>query len=415
MTRPRTRACLTALAVVAALGASACSGDSDGSTGGGGGATRFDGVELTIMGWSATPEENATFTEIVGRFNAKTGAEATVAPQAEYDPALQAALASGDAPDVFYVDTSKVQNYVDDGILAPVPVDDLTDADDLIDPLVDAFTVEGKMYAVPKDYASLGLIYDAAAFRAAGLAPPKTWDELATAAEKLTTSKRAGLVSMAKYERMGAFLFQNDSGLVAPDGSRMLIDQGATEPLDLLTGMYRAGHAKTPAAVGAGWSGEALGKGLTAMALEGNWVVGALEKEFPDREFGIAELPAGPKGPGSFLYSAGLGVPADAENAEASWAFVDYFTGPEGAAAWTEKFNAMPARESLSAGWTEKHPEQAPLVRTTEYGTVYSLPPGFGEVEALLNERLEALFAGELEAARVVDDVAKAGRSALGG
>ncbi|MGL5929643.1 MAG: extracellular solute-binding protein [Dermatophilaceae bacterium] len=413
MTRPRTRACLTALAVVAALGASACSGDSGSSESGGTG--RFDGIELTIMGWSATPEENATFTEIVGRFNAETGAEAKFVPQAEYDPALQAALASGDAPDVFYVDTSKVQNYVDDGILAPVPVEDLTDADDLIDPLVDAFTVEGEMYAVPKDYASLGLIYDAAAFREAGLTPPTTWDELAAAAEKLTTPKRAGLVSMAKYERMGAFLFQNDSGLVAPDGSRMLIEQGATEPLDFLTGMYRAGHAKTPAAVGAGWSGEALGKGLTAMALEGNWVVGALESEFPDREFGIAELPAGPKGPGSFLYSAGLGVPADAENAEASWAFVDYFTGPEGAAAWTEKFNAMPARASLSAGWTEKHPEQAPLVKTTEYGTVYSLPPGFGEVESLLNERLEALFAGELDAARVVEDVAKAGRGALGG
>ncbi|MGL4177149.1 MAG: extracellular solute-binding protein, partial [Dermatophilaceae bacterium] len=116
MTRPKTRACLTALAVVAALGASACSGDSGGSESGGTG--RFDGVELTIMGWSATPEENATFTEIVGRFNAETGAKAKFVPQAEYDPALQAALASGDAPDVFYVDTSKVQNYVDDGILA---------------------------------------------------------------------------------------------------------------------------------------------------------------------------------------------------------------------------------------------------------------------------------------------------------
>ena len=112
---------------------------------------------------------------------------ATFQPQAEYDVALQAALTSGDPPDVFYVDSSNLPDLADAGALAPVPDGALSDPDDIYPSLKEAFTYNGTWYCPPKDFSTLGLVYDPDALEAAGVAVPTTWEELAAAAETLTT------------------------------------------------------------------------------------------------------------------------------------------------------------------------------------------------------------------------------------
>ena len=100
-----------------------------------------------------------------------------------------------------------------------------------------------------------------------------------------------------------------------------------------------------PAAVDAGWAGEAFGQGKAAMVVEGNWMPPAMAADFPDRNFAVAELPSGPVGPGTFAFTVCYGVAADAANPEASWALVDALTNEEGSLAWTEAFTVMPARD----------------------------------------------------------------------
>ncbi len=46
--------------------------------------------------------------------------------------------------------------------------------------------------------------------------------------------------------------------------------------------------------LGAGWGGEAFGKQLSAMTIEGNWIGGAMTADFPDVDYTVAELPQGP-------------------------------------------------------------------------------------------------------------------------
>ncbi|MGZ8754587.1 MAG: extracellular solute-binding protein, partial [Acidimicrobiia bacterium] len=110
------------------------------------------GVDLSLWGWSSSDSENAALTDLVAAFAADTGANAEFQPQAEYDVALQAALASGEPPDVFYIDSSKLPDLADASALAPVPEGALSDPDDIYASLRESFTYGGTWYCPPKDF-----------------------------------------------------------------------------------------------------------------------------------------------------------------------------------------------------------------------------------------------------------------------
>ena len=118
-------------------------------------AASLDGVELSLWGWSSSDAENEALTDLVDQFNEETGAVAKFQPQAEYDVALQAALASGDPPDVFYVDSFRLPDLADAGALAPVPEGAISDPDDIFPSLREAFTYDGTWYCPPKDFSTL--------------------------------------------------------------------------------------------------------------------------------------------------------------------------------------------------------------------------------------------------------------------
>ncbi len=105
-----------------------------------GAAPDLEGVELSLWGWSSSDAENQALTDLVAQFSEETGAVASFQPQAEYDVALQAALTSGDPPDVFYVDSFRLPDLADAGALAPVPDGAVSNPDDIFPSLREAFT-----------------------------------------------------------------------------------------------------------------------------------------------------------------------------------------------------------------------------------------------------------------------------------
>ncbi|HET9203422.1 MAG TPA: hypothetical protein VFP67_09820, partial [Acidimicrobiia bacterium] len=68
----------------------------------------LEGTDLAVWGWSSSDAENTALNDLIAGFSEETGANAAFQPQAEYDVALQAALTSGDPPDVFYVDSFRL-------------------------------------------------------------------------------------------------------------------------------------------------------------------------------------------------------------------------------------------------------------------------------------------------------------------
>ncbi|MDH4308570.1 MAG: extracellular solute-binding protein, partial [Acidimicrobiia bacterium] len=357
----------------------------------------LEGAALKLWGWSSSDAENQALSDLVASFNEETGAAAEFQPQAEYDATLQAALAGGEPPDVFYVDSFKLPDLASEGILAPIPDGAVDDPSDIYPALRDAFTFDGTWFCPPKDFSTLALVYDPAALEDAGVAVPTTWEELSVAAATLTTGTveeiaagtgQAGLAMGVEYPRWGVFLFQNGVALTDDAVTEVALDNDqARESLQFVADLYASGAAIKPQSVDAGWAGEAFGQGKAAMTIEGNWIVGYLQDTFPDKQFAVAELPVGPAGPGTFAFTVCYGVPQNAANPDASWALVNYLTDAKGALAWTSAFNVMPARASISDDWLSPRPELQPFLDGAEYARRWALKPGANDLVGVFNEQ----------------------------
>jgi len=170
---------------------------------------------------------------------------------------------------------------------------------------------------------------------------------------------------------------------------------------------------------GAGWNGEAFGKGMAAITVEGNWAIGYLDSSFPDLNWGVAEIPTSPSGTkGTLTFTECWAVSAKVEGTELeqpAWDLVNFLTGPEGAAAVaTAGFGVMPARASASEAWLEtKGAEFEPFVKGAEYAWAPVFPLGFGDFTTAVDEGTTAVLSGDATAEEAMQEAAEIAREIL--
>lgn len=362
-----------------------------------------DRTTVRLTGWTSSPAENTLFSQMLIDFEA-----ANPSIHVQYEPVpsdyptkLQTDMAAGTVADVFYVDSSLAPDLMAAGQL--LPLDDLmaesgVSASDFYPGLIQAFQWNGQTFGLPKDFSTLAMVYDTAAFESAGItAPPTTWDELRAAGETLLESTGApAIVIPADIARELAFHFAAGGQVFSEDGSSIEIDSPEGQAaLEFYYGLYRDGLATTPADAGASWPGEALAKGLGSIVFEGNWVFPFLQENAPDLKFGIAELPQGPGGQGNLAFTVSFSIFADTKVPNEAWTLVNYLTGPEGMGKWVSLGLAMPSRIALADAWSQQFPERAPFLAAGEYATGWQLGVGGNAFISEASAELQGLFAGE--------------------
>jgi multiple sugar transport system substrate-binding protein len=309
----------------------------------------------------------------------------------DMDQQLSQGFAGGNPPDVFYVDASKVGDLAAAGNLYAY-FDQLEDGDDFYPNLVDAFTVDGTTYCAPKDFSTLALQINTDAWAAAGLTDgdvPTTWEELQATAQQLTTDDQAGLVIGTGRDRVGAFLVQNGGYWVDPDSGEVTATEPSNvEALDYVQGLLDSGAAVLPTDVDAGWGGEAFGTQSAAMTIEGNWIRGAMENDYPDVPYTVAELPEGPAGKGTLLFTQCWGIAEDSGAKEDAVALVEAMTSAEQQLEFADAFGVMPSRESAQADYVASFPDDAPFIAGAEYGVGPVNVPGLGPALSDLDSQL---------------------------
>jgi multiple sugar transport system substrate-binding protein len=186
------------------------------------------------------------------------------------------------------------------------------------------------------------------------------------------------------------------------------------EAMEFYLGLVNDGLAAAPADLDSGWPGEAFGKGQAAMAIEGNWIVPFLNDQFPDVNWGVTELPAGPGGDATMAFTVCYGVAASAPNPEASIRLVNWLTGPEGMEQWAGLGLAMPTRASLSDGWLAQYPDLEPFLAGADYSHPWQFRPGFQDVMDTINAGLQQAFAGTYTADQVLEEAQEVGNEVLG-
>ena len=397
------RATPGALAVsIAAVTLAACGGgggfEDDEAAGSGGGDGGGGSLQLLIA--PSGDAETDFVTEAAAAWSEESGTDVEVLPATDIAQQLAQGFAGGSPPDLFYVDAAVFADLAAAGNLHPY-ADQADDLDDFYEPLRESFTYEGTSYCLPKDFATLGLAIREDAWTAAGLTDddvPTSWDELREVAATLTTGDQVGLGLGDTKDRIGAFMVQSGGWFLGEDGAEVTAGSPANvEALEYVKGLLDDGVASYPSALDAGWSGEAFGTGRAAMVVEGNWLAGALENDYPDVAYRVVELPEGPQGPGTLQFTQCYGVAADSDQQEAAVDLALHLAAPEQQVQASQAFGVMPSRASLADDYTETYPDREAFVAGAEYSQGPVNAEGVTSVLDDFDSRLQQLSTSEPE------------------
>ena len=363
-----------------------------------------DGASIVFSGWGDETEQKI-YRDSIERFK-------TVCPgvTVDYQPIpdkfqdkLKAQMAGGTAPDVFYVDDQLMNAFAPSGQLLALD-DAMSQAgvsrDDFIPALLTIFTKDGKTYGLPKDWGTLGLVYLPEAFKDAGIDEPTedwTWDDLRTAAKAIADKGTYGGFCMgADWARFAPFVFSNGGSFASEDFSTATLDTPEVKDMGtLVSDMYKEKSLVTPADLGAGWCGEAIGKKLAGLTTEGGWMVNFMKQNYPDVEWKAIEIPQGPKNRADVIFTNAIGVNAATKYPNAAAAFAIYLTGKDNQG------------EIVKTGFAySTHPDQADLVVDPNDKAIASgglLPdtrvafwgPNTGKVNDAVSQALSRIFLGD--------------------
>ena len=392
------------LTMVGALTLSACgsgSGFSSDSATTGGELTSDSSQGLSVLIGSSGDAETAAVNAAVAAWSEAAGTNAEVSVASDLNQQLAQGFAAQKPADVFYLSTDALAGYASNGSLLAYG-DNLANKDDFYPSLVSAFTYDGDFYCAPKDFSTLQLLINTDLWAKAGLTDadiPTTWDELATVSATLTTDSQVGLSLGSEYARLGAFMAQAGGSLMNEDSTEATANSPENVAgLEYAQTLLNDGVMSYASEIGAGWGGEAFGKQLSAMTIEGNWITGAMTNDFPDVNYTVAELPAGPEGKGTLQFTNCWGIAADSPNQTAALDLVEQLTSKDAQLTFSEEFGPMPSIMSAADEWKSANPTLVPFLDGADYATGVPIVQGAADVVSDLNAQLESLKTGNAQA-----------------
>ena len=358
-------------------------------------------VSLQVMIASSGDAETNAVKAAAAAWASTTGNTATVTPAQDINQQLGQAFAGGTPPDVFYVDASRVADYAKVGALDPYASKD-PDVNDFYQSLRDAFTINGQLYCIPKDFSTLALEINTDLWAKAKLTEadyPTTWDQLMTVSKKLKAAGITPLATADTRDRLGAFVVEAGGWWTNKDGTQATADSSAAvTALTFVQSMLKSGLAVYPKQVDAGWGGEAFGKGKTAMAMEGNWIKGAMQTDYPNIKYVVKQLPAGPAGPGTLSFTQCWGIAAKSAHKDAALNFVEAMTSKDQQIAFAKAFGVMPSRQSAKADYLAQFPNDAAFIDSADFAQGPLKAPKVDSVLSDFDSQLGGLASGSPQA-----------------
>lgn len=332
--------------------------------------------------------------------------------QGDYNQSLTTLLASGTAGDLFYLPAETLDTYVATGKV--LPLNGLVNTSPFVKSLNSAFTRNGRIYAISKDFNTLTLIYNKDLFDEAKVPYPNnndTWTSLQT---KLTNLKKAlgndyyGICLAPDYARMGQLAFAAGWKPFDSKGKTNLLDPNFQTAFNFFTGLAKNKVGIQPSEISQGWSGGCLGTGKVAVAIEGNWIVGFLKDNAPNLKYGTALMPKYDKNGkrGNFIYTVGWAINQGTKNKSAAIKVLNILTSPQVQQYVLEQGLAIPSRTALAdnAFFKKNDPgaqNSAAVFQGASDGVVYGYTFGVKGPDWVkpINAALAAVLSGQQSAA----------------
>lgn len=420
------RAVIGTTAGISAVGLGGCLGGSLGGNGNGNGGNSSGGgenesskefgegdvqLQFSTSGGGVERETVESQIESFAEENSNVSVEFLHIPE-NYADRLQTMMGADEEPDAFFVGQESVSAYAEAGTVADLEGDfDQEILDDFDQDVFDAMIpVEGLPY-IPKDFQTLGIMYNEEVFSNAGHDEfPETWSEFRTALEDI---RDEGEVDYP-YVEAGSSLFAGYIwyALLAGNGGQVMNDdrtecvvhsEEAVEVLEFIAGLREDELMGIDSEVSAETEDARLGERQAAMTTGGGWVLSELKANYPDNEdiFDVARPPRPEDGEfGNFVFGAGWAVSPNTDNYEEAVGLIEYLMG-DGVMPWLESGIALPIHESLRDE-VDLYEEDdryetffdmadSPRLGSWEFG------PHTQEIFNTINPQIEGVLQGEVE------------------
>jgi multiple sugar transport system substrate-binding protein len=358
-----------------------------------GSPAKSNAVTITMLIGSSGPAETYAVNNAASAWSKQTGNKVNVIVASDLGQQLAQGFASGNPPDVFNMGNDQVANYAKANDLATL--DDLKNVKSFYPSLRAAFTYKGHLYAAPKDFSTLALVINTASWKGANLTSkdyPTTWAQLSSVAKKLTRNGQVGLCTNPEFHRLGVFMIQAGGWLISKDGKTATVNSAANlKAFNFVKSMIKAGSMKLTNQIGAGWGGEGFGKKECAMTIEGNWISGAMQHDYPTVPYKVVQLPAGPAGKGTLQYDGGWGLAAASKNKTEAKALLTYLTQTKVELGNAKAFGVMPSVKADETEWKKLYPQFAAFLDGANYSKSIPTIPNVSTVLGDFNTQLQGL------------------------
>ncbi|MBI3312769.1 MAG: sugar ABC transporter substrate-binding protein [Candidatus Omnitrophica bacterium] len=348
-------------------------------------------------------------------------------PYTGYDSKILTRIAGGAAPDIIATEVDYFVTFASKGVLEDLTPYTQADKEfstaDFFPSILKRFTVNEKLYAIPRDVAPFACVfYNKKLFQEAGIPFPKddwNWNDLLQTARQLTKKDESGRIIQYGFYGWAwqNFIYGNGGALVddANHPTRTLLDdpksvEGLQFYADLIN-VYQV--MPTPVALSNLGMGIDLmfASGRLAMFLSGIWETPGLRRY--DFDWDVAMFPKSPSGTRAFgSGGSGYAVLKSSKHKKEAWEVIKALTGPSGQMQLAKRGLAQPSLISVAEGETWAKDPAPPankkmLNEAVKYIVFSPFDPRWREVEEkYLHPKLDLVFNGKKTASEVISEVA---------
>lgn len=350
---------------------------------------------------------------------------------------LQLKLALDERPDLVWLPPIYTGDLAEANVLRPVQAfidqDSTFDADDFLPWTWGVSSHNGTKYTLPYQTNTLALLYNKAAFRDAGIdAPPATWTELATIADRLTrdidgdgTTDRYGfLVPYGTHEwtvwTWQTFLWQAGGQFLTDDRSAPAFhERPGVEALQFWTDLVHRDQTAMRSDPDGAWDVVYFSREDVAMQINGPWYLPRLDS-VPGLEYGVAPLPSRDTQAtnigGENLYI----IQTTPDREQAAWAFAKHLVRPALQKQRLTEHGQFPSRRSvMESAWfanlMREHPELRVFHEAMKYGQTRPSRPGYFSISQALGTQIKSALDQAKTPEQALNDAAETAHMILNG
>lgn len=300
--------------------------------------------------------------KLVAAYTAKTGVKISllIVPN-DADATMSARAAQGKLPDILQMQSyARVQEYASKGYVLDLSKQPVLAK--VVDSAKPSVTYNGKQYALPMDYAGIGIIYNKDIFAKYKLKAPTTARELARVCKTLKDNgitPFAGLLN--ENWSAGHFITLVHTSLLVGE-KKIPVEQfvadmnsgktsyGVVDKAKLFATLDFYRDNMDPKASEWGWNEQqaAFAQGKAAMMVQGLWSYGAAIGTNPSLNCGFIPYPVFDNAKLNKMYADidscfGVSAQSPKDKQAAALAFLEWLATPEAQKIWIEDYKLVPA------------------------------------------------------------------------